>query len=97
MAWRGLTTHQGDAIRVHLPEPTVSARGGRPRVEDRRGVEGILWMLWTGAPWGELPRRYGRSQHLLATAEGLGRAGGAPQALASVLSPAERPAETTRG
>jgi len=57
MAWRGLTTHQWDAIRVHLPEPTVSARGGGPRVEDRRGVEGILWMLWTGAQWGERPRR----------------------------------------
>ena len=39
----------------------------------------------------------GPSQHLLATAEGLGRDGGALPALASVLSPAERPAETTRG
>jgi transposase len=59
MAWRRLTTHQWAAIRVHLPAPKVSARGGRPRVEDRHCFEGILWILWTGPQWGELPRRYG--------------------------------------
>ena len=59
MAWRGLTKQQWDAIRMHLPQPKASARGGRPRVEDRRCVEGILWILWTGSQWSELPRRYG--------------------------------------
>ena len=59
MAWRGLTTHQWHAIRVHLPPPQVSPRGGRPRLNDRRCLEGILWILWTGAQWSELPRRYG--------------------------------------
>jgi transposase len=59
MAWRDLTKQQWEAIRVHLPEPKVSGRGGRPRVDDRRCFEGILWILWTGAPWSELPRRYG--------------------------------------
>jgi transposase len=59
MAWRGLTKQPWKAIRVHLPEPKVSPRGGRPRVEDRRCFEGILWILWTGAQWSELPRRYG--------------------------------------
>ena len=59
MAWRGLTKPQWEAIRVHLPESKMSARGGRPRVEDRRCLEGILWILWTGAQWSELPRRYG--------------------------------------
>jgi transposase len=59
MAWRGLTTQQWEAIRVHLPQPKPSRRGGRPRVEDRRCFEGILWILWTGAQWSELPRRYG--------------------------------------
>jgi len=28
-------------------------------VEDQRCFEGILWVLWTGAQWSELPRRYG--------------------------------------
>jgi transposase len=59
MAWRRLTTTQWDAIRIHLPPAKASPRGGRPRVEDRRCFEGILWMLWTGAQWSELPRRYG--------------------------------------
>jgi transposase len=59
MAWRGLTKPHWEAIRVHLPESKMSARGGRPRVEDRRCLEGILWILWTGAQWSELPRRYG--------------------------------------
>jgi transposase len=59
MAWRGLTKQQWEAIRVHLPEPKISPRGGRPRIEDRRCFEGILWILWTGAQWSELPRRYG--------------------------------------
>jgi transposase len=59
MAWRGGTKDQWDIIRVHRPQPTLSPRGGRPRVADRRCFEGIRWMLWTGAPWSELPRRDG--------------------------------------
>ena len=39
--------------------PCLSPRGGRLRVADRHCFEGILWILWTGAPWRELPRRYG--------------------------------------
>jgi transposase len=56
MAWRRPITQQWEAIRVHLPQQKPSSRGGRPRAEDRRCVEGILW---TGAQWSELPRRYG--------------------------------------
>jgi transposase len=59
MAWRTLTQQPWEAIRVHLPAPKISPRGGRPRVDDRRCFEGILWILWTGAQWSELPRRYG--------------------------------------
>jgi transposase len=58
MAWRRLTRQQWAAIGVHLPQPKATSRGGRPRVEDRRCLEGILWVLWTGAQWSELPRRY---------------------------------------
>jgi transposase len=60
MAWRGLTKQQWETIRIHLPPPKASPRGGRPRLDDCRCLEGILWILWTGAPWSELPRRYGR-------------------------------------
>jgi transposase len=59
MAWRRLTNAPGEAMRIHLPHPKASPRGGRPRVEARRGCEGVLWILWTGAHWSELPRRYG--------------------------------------
>ncbi len=39
--------------------PTPRPKGGRPRVSDRQCFEGILWILWTGAPWSELPKQYG--------------------------------------
>jgi transposase len=32
---------------------------GRPNDEHRRIVNGILWILYSGAPWRDLPRRYG--------------------------------------
>ena len=31
---------------------------GVPRVDDRRVLNGIFWVLRTGAPWADLPRRY---------------------------------------
>lgn len=59
MAWRHLTDAQWDQIRPHLPVATRSPKGGRPPADARHCFEGILWILWTGAPWSELPRRYG--------------------------------------
>jgi transposase len=35
MARRGLSKEYWAAIRVHLPQPKASPRGGRPRVDDR--------------------------------------------------------------
>lgn len=60
MAWKQLTTKQWEAIKPHLPERQTTSRGGRPRADDRKCFEGILWILWTGAPWSELPERYGK-------------------------------------
>ena len=59
MAWRALSKEHWQSRRVHLPQRQWSPRGGRPRVAHRRCGEGILWRLWTGAPWSELPRRDG--------------------------------------
>jgi transposase len=59
MAWRGVTDLQWLVIREHLPKPRSYPRGGRPRIDDRKCLEGVLWILWTGAPWSELPPRYG--------------------------------------
>jgi len=34
-------------------------KAGRQRQDDRRIVNGILWKLATGAPWRDLPERFG--------------------------------------
>ena len=39
-------------------EADPSPEGGRPRVDARACLEGILWVLKTGARWQELPDRY---------------------------------------
>ncbi len=39
-----------------LPPP---AARGRPRRDDRTVVDGIIWRLATGAPWRDLPPRFG--------------------------------------
>ena len=31
---------------------------GRPRADDRKVLEGILWVLRTGARWQDVPREY---------------------------------------
>ncbi|WKZ18105.1 MAG: IS5 family transposase [Candidatus Jettenia sp. CY-1] len=42
-----------------MPIRKKSPQGGRPPADDRECFEGILWVLWIGAPWSELPSRYG--------------------------------------
>jgi transposase len=39
-------------------DPAPDPRGGRPRANARRCVEGILWILRTGARWKDLPRSF---------------------------------------
>jgi len=60
MAWKDLTSQQWSAIEPLLPSREHNPKGGRPRADDRKCFEGILWILWTGAPWSELPERYGK-------------------------------------
>src|SRR3954465_7441194 len=36
-----------------------AGRAGKPRQDDRRILNGILWKLATGAPWRDVPERYG--------------------------------------
>ena len=59
MAWRAVSDKQWKLIEAQLPKRKTNPKGGRPRLSDRQCFEGILWILWTGAPWSELPDRYG--------------------------------------
>lgn len=62
MAFNGrLSDAQWARIAPQLPRRKRSPRGGRPRADDRQCFEGILWILWTGAPWRALPGKYGSS------------------------------------
>jgi transposase len=47
-----------DAWHVIAPLLPASGRGGQWR-EHRSVINGILWKLRTGAPWRDLPERYG--------------------------------------
>lgn len=40
--------------------PAERGRVGRPAKSHRRVINGILWFLRTGAPWRDLPERYGK-------------------------------------
>jgi transposase len=59
MAWRAVTDTQWELIKEQLPRRKRRTKGGRPPAGDRKCFEGILWILWTGAPWSELPARDG--------------------------------------
>jgi transposase len=52
-----LTTVQWERLRPLLP-PQQPTRG-RPAHDHRPILNGILWILRTGAPWRDLPERYG--------------------------------------
>ena len=53
-----LTDEQWLLICDLLPVPKPDPRGGRPRVDSRRCLEGILWVLRSGARWKDLPRSF---------------------------------------
>src|SRR4051812_147776 len=54
-----LTDAQWDRISVLIPDPPRRADNrGRPWRPARDVLNGILWVLRTGAPWKDLPDRY---------------------------------------
>ena len=55
MARIHLADKQWVFIRPFLPPP---ARTGRPRADDCRTIEGILYVLITGCRWQDLAREY---------------------------------------
>lgn len=56
-----LTDPQWNAIKNLFPAEEFDEpgeKGGRPWRKAREIVDGVLWILRTGAPWKDLPRRY---------------------------------------
>lgn len=52
-----LTTRQWQKLQPLLPPQ--KAHTGQPAAEHRSIVNGILWLHRTGAPWRDIPERYG--------------------------------------
>jgi transposase len=48
-----------ERVRRYLPERSRSPDGGRPRVADRRAMNGILYRLKTGCQWDAIPEAFG--------------------------------------
>jgi transposase len=54
-----LTNEQWEKIKDLIPDPAKRADGrGRPARDKRQVLEGVLWILRTGAPWKDLPGRF---------------------------------------
>jgi transposase len=54
-----LTDEQWEVVKPLIPAPPKRSDGrGRPRVDDRKIVDGILWVMRTGAPWHDMPEKY---------------------------------------
>ena len=56
MRFRELSDGQWEYVRPLLPSP---AKTGRPRADDRRTINAVLFVLKTGIPWNDLPSEYG--------------------------------------
>lgn len=52
-----LTNEQWERLAPLLP--LRKGKKGRPNKDHRLMVNGILWVLRTGAPWRDMPERYG--------------------------------------
>jgi transposase len=57
-----LTDEQWAILKSYLPSDPVRAdKRGRPWSDSRKALNGVLWILRTGARWEDLPPRYGPS------------------------------------
>ena len=61
MAHGDLTDAQWERLLPFLP-PQRSGRRGHPYKDHRTVINGILWVDRTGAPWADMPERYGPHQ-----------------------------------
>jgi len=57
-ATRFLKDEQWKKLEPLLPKTAPGKNGGRPWNDNRQVLEGILWVLKSGARWRDLPSRY---------------------------------------
>ena len=96
-----LTEAQWKKIAPLLPKPPKQRNGGRPWIQNRRVLEGILWILRSGARWQDLPEKFphpsafvhlyageeARSRRRLPRISGRGTTSRAPIAATATASP----------
>jgi transposase len=82
-----LTNEQWERLQPLLPpqKPKI----GRPAHDHRTILNGILWILRTGAPWRDLPARYGAWRTVASRFYRWQRAGVFPHLLATLQQQAE--------
>ncbi|ELR7428139.1 IS5 family transposase, partial [Escherichia coli] len=59
MACYDLPDEAWTIIKPLLPPEPATPRAGRPWAEHRKIINGMFWVLCSGAPWRDLPERYG--------------------------------------
>ena len=59
MAKKLVTDELWEVVEPLLPEEPPKPKGGRPRIDDRAVLTGILFVLKSGIPWEMLPQEMG--------------------------------------
>jgi transposase len=59
MAKELVTDELWEVIDPLLPEDSPKPKGGRPRIDDRAALSGIIFVLKSGIPWEMLPQEMG--------------------------------------
>ena len=54
-----LTEEEWEHIKPYIPEEQETSSRGRPSKDSRQMLNGIFWILRSGASWRDLPERYG--------------------------------------
>jgi len=53
-----MTNNEWERVKGLLP-PERTGKPGKPSSDNRTALNGILWVVRSGAPWRDLPERYG--------------------------------------
>lgn len=78
MANKLVTDELWEVIEPLLPEEPPKPHGGRPRIDDRAALTGILFVLKSGIPWEMLPQEMGCGSGM--SCSGVGSRSGTRQA-----------------